>query len=601
MCGITAILAKGQKNILTLVKDSLQQLQNRGYDSFGISYLSGGSFSRHKSIGRNRPDDFDRFALGFSDMESTNAIGHTRWATHGGITLENAHPHISNQGTFLLVHNGIIENYLELKTFLSQKEFHFVSDTDTEVIVNLMEYYHIQEKKNILESIEHAVKRLEGTYGLAVQCSIQVDEIYLVRHGSPLLVGENDHVWMATSEKSGFVHQLKEYYVLPNDKVVVLGKQGIVFTDKTIEVKDVEEASTIPSPFLHWTLKEIMEQHYTLSRAMNHGARVQSSIKLGGIDFLDPHVNSLKHILLLGCGTSYYACEIGAAFLKPMDYQVKAIDAGEFEEHDIPMGKTLMIFCSQSGETKDLHRVLEMVEAHSHVITLGVINVVDSQIAREVHCGVYLNAGKEVAVASTKTFTSSLLVFKMISLWIKERNPGYVSKPRVYEDLRQLPSQVQGLLQKLPITDHHISVLNQEHLFVLGKGTLKTMACEIALKLKEIAYIHAEGYSASALKHGPFALLGPGFPVLLLLNRPHQKKLLSVYKEIESRGGDILVLTEVKDLALPKEKVIVIPENKELQEVCYAVVLQMIAYRLSIARGIHPDKPRNLAKVVTVE
>ena len=601
MCGITAILSKRQKNVLPLLKDSLQQLQNRGYDSFGVSYLSGGSFCAHKKIGHNRTDDFDLFALGFSDKESTNVIGHTRWATHGGITLENTHPHESNQGHFILVHNGIIENYQELKTFLCQKGFHFLSDTDTEVIVNLMEYYHVHENKNILDSIEHAVKRLEGTYGLAIQSSKQTEEIYLVRHGSPLLVGENDHIWMATSEKSGFVQQLKEYYVLPNDKVVILGKQGIVFMEKTLTVHEQEEGSNMPSPFLHWTLKEIMEQHYTLSRAMNHGARIQSSIKLGGVDFLDPHVSSLKHILLLGCGTSYYACEIGASFMKHQDFHVKAIDAGEFEEADIPTGKTLMIFCSQSGETKDLHRVLEMVQEHSQVITLGVINVVDSQIAREVHCGVYMNAGKEVAVASTKTFTSSLLILKMISLWIKERTPGYIQKPRVYEDLRQLPSQVFNLLENLPITEKHISILNKENVFVLGKGTLKTLACEMALKLKEIAYIHAEGYSASALKHGPFALLGPGFPVLLLVNKSHQKKLLSVYKEIESRGGDILVITEVKDLDIPKERVVIIPENKELQEVFYAVVLQMIAYRLSIQRGIHPDKPRNLAKVVTVE
>lgn len=598
MCGITAILAKRHKNVLPLLKDSLQQLQNRGYDSFGVSYLSGGTFCSHKKIGRNQADDFDLFALGFSDKESTNVIGHTRWATHGGITLENTHPHTSNQGHFILVHNGIIENYQELKTFLSQKGFYFVSDTDTEVIVNLMEYYHLQEKKNILESIEHAVKRLEGTYGLAIQTK-QTDEIYLVRHGSPLLIGENDHVWMATSEKSGFVQQLKEYYVLPNDKVVILGKQGI--TEKTLTVNDTEEVN-MPSPFLHWTLKEIMEQHYTLSRAMNHGARIQSSIKLGGIDFLEPHVSSLKHILLLGCGTSYYACEIGAAFMgSRTECQVKAVDAGEFEEHDIPSGKTLMIFCSQSGETKDLHRILDMVQGYSHVITLGVINVVDSQIAREVHGGVYMNAGKEVAVASTKTFTSSLLLLKMISLWIKERSPDYISKPHAYENLRQIPSQVFTFLQTVTLTEKHLSILNQDHVFVLGKGTLKTMACEMALKLKEIAYIHAEGYSASALKHGPFALLGPGFPVLLLLDKPHQKKLMSVYKEIESRGGDIVVITEVKDLDLPKEKVIVIPENKELQEIFYAVVLQLLAYRLSIARGIHPDKPRNLAKVVTVE
>lgn len=598
MCGITAILAKRQKNVLPLLKDSLQQLQNRGYDSFGASYLDRGSFVSHKRIGRNHTEDFDLFALGFQDKESTNVIGHTRWATHGGITLENTHPHSSNQGLFVLVHNGIIENYQELKTFLFTKGFSFVSDTDTEVIVNLMEYYHVQESKPILESIEHAVKRLEGTYGLAIQCKHH-EEIYLVRHGSPLLVGENDHVWMATSEKSGFVQQLKEYYVLPNDKVVVLGKEGLVCMEKTMTVPE-EEPLLLPAPFVHWTLKEIMEQPYTLSRAMNHGARIQSTIKLGGIDFLEPHVSSLKHIVLLGCGTSFYACEIGAAFMKHPDYHVKAMDAGEFEEHDIPTGKTLMIFCSQSGETKDLHRIVEMVQGHSQVLTLGVINVVDSQIAREVHCGVYMNAGKEVAVASTKTFTSSLLLLKMMSLWIKERGPLYIPKPRTYEDLRQLPSQVTALLQNLPICEEHVSLLNQDHVFVLGKGTLKTLACEMALKLKEIAYIHAEGYSASALKHGPFALLGPGFPVLLLIDKPNQKKLLSVYKEIESRGGDILVLTEV-NLDLPKEKVLRIPENRELQEVFYAVVLQMLAYRVSILRGIHPDKPRNLAKVVTVE
>ena len=278
--------------------------------------------------------------------------------------------------------------------------------------------------------------------------------------------------------------------------------------------------------------------------------------------------------------------------------------AADFELNDIPLsGKSLLVMCSQSGETKDLHRVLHLINHKNNIITMGVINVVDSLIAREVNCGIYMNAGREVAVASTKSFTSSVLIFKLFSLWYVQQLKKSNVSASIFQNIRNINYQVTSINKKIDslIKPCHIDILNHENIFVLGKGTMEYISKEMSLKLKEICYIHAEGYSGTALKHGPFALLRPRYPVILLVNQENRAKMWNVYKEIETRGADILVISEITDLEIDPEKCILVPENKELQEILYMVVLQHVCYKLSIVRGINPDKPRNLAKVVTVE
>ena len=580
-------------------------------------------------------DNFQAFSEELTEYNSPVSIGHTRWATHGNISDLNSHPHISNSGKISLVHNGIIENYKSLKNLLTEHGFTFYSETDSEVVVNLIDYHlnlhlhneSLEEEITIDSAIMKTVCMLEGTYGLAIQYVDNPSNIYIIKNGSPILIGENDKYVMACSESSGFLDQMKHYYALENDNLVTLSSvDGIITNIKRMQIKNNNvNMSLTPDPYDHWTLKEIMEQSESLLRAYNNGARLTNDkIKLGGLDSIKNQIHDIQNVIFLGCGTSLYACHIGRHYLKQMECvnNTMCFDAADFELNDIPLnGLSLLVMCSQSGETKDLHRVLQLIHHKKNIITMGVINVVDSMIAREVDCGIYMNAGREVAVASTKSFTSSVTIFKMFSLWFNQELKKVSMTRATCQSIKNIPYQVKGINDNLcdningkngeNISDNldslikssHIDMLNHENIFVLGKGSMEHVSKEMSLKLKEICYIHAEGYSGTALKHGPFALLQSGYPVILLINQENRAKMWNAYKEIETRGANILVISEIAELGeeIKNDRCIVVPENKELQEIIYMTVLQHICYRLSLKRGINPDKPRNLAKVVTVE
>ena len=623
MCGISAIICKDKNNnSLPLLLQSLGQLQNRGYDSYGMSCINtntntntNNKFHIHKKacIDQNE-DHFTNFSNELKDLNTNISIGHTRWATHGVISQANAHPHLSHSGRLSLVHNGIIENYKILKKELLNEGIIFKSDTDSEVIVNLIDYYYDRQKIDIEDAIKMTIEKLEGTYGLVIQCIDYNTSLYIIRNGSPILVGENDNYIIATSEASGFLNQMNNYYVIENNDLVVISadygiKSNIIY--KHINNHNSSYKLT-PEPYDHWTLKEIMDQSVSLLNSLNNGGRIfNQQIKLGGLDYIKPHIDDIINIIYMGCGTSLNACQIGRTYLKTLSVvnNVQCFDAAEFEISDIPLsGKTLLVMCSQSGETKDLHRVIQLIKDKPNIITMGVINVVGSLIAREVDCGIYMNAGREVAVASTKSFTCSLLIFKLFSLWYfqnknKNKNNNIKLNKYTIQNIRNINKQVENINKNIDslINDTHISLLNEDNLFILGKGKMENIAKEMALKMKEICYIHAEGYSGSALKHGPFALLTPGFPVILIIDKDNEDKMWNVYKEIESRNANILVVSEISNLELDPTKYIIAPENKELQEILFMVILQHICYKLALKREINPDKPRNLAKVVTVE
>jgi len=615
MCGISAIICKNKNNnSLQILLNSLGQLQNRGYDSFGMSCINASNkFYVHKKACIDQSEDhFTSFSNELQDVAANISIGHTRWATHGVISEENAHPHISQSGKLSLIHNGIIENYKILKTELLCKGFIFKSDTDSEVIVNLIDYYYNLPEIEIDVAIKMTIDRLEGTYGLVIQCIDNPSSVYIIRNGSPILVGENENYIIATSEASGFLNQMNNYYVIENNDLVVLSIDDGIKTN--IVYKPVKAQNTLhnltPDPYEHWTLKEIMDQSYSLLNSLNNGGRIfNTQIKLGGLDYIKSYIDNIVNVIFMGSGTSLNACHIGRIYLKSLSVvnNVQCFDAAEFDINDIPLsGKTLLVMCSQSGETKDLHRVIQLINDKPDIITMGVINVVDSLIAREVDCGIYMNAGREVAVASTKSFTSSLLIFKLFSLWyfqtIKYNNNINLNKS-IIQNIRNINIQVETINNNINslINDIHISLLNAENLFILGKGKMEHIAKETALKMKEICYIHAEGYSGSALKHGPFALLTPDFPVILIIDKENEDKMWNVYKEIESRKANILVISEISNLELDPTKYIIVPENKEIQEILFITILQHICYKLALKREINPDKPRNLAKVVTVE
>lgn len=644
MCGVSVVLCKcsnssnsnSSNNSILLLLQSLASLQNRGYDSFGMSCIMNDKLRVHKKACLDTSiDNFQGFSEELTEYNSPVSIGHTRWATHGNISDLNSHPHVSNSGKISLVHNGIIENYKSLKNLLTEHGFTFYSETDSEVVVNLIDYHlnlhlhneSLEEEITIDSAIMKTVCMLEGTYGLAIQYVDNPSNVYIIKNGSPILIGENDKYVMACSESSGFLDQMKHYYALENDNLVTLSSvDGIITKIRRMQIKNNNvNMSLTPDPYDHWTLKEIMEQSESLLRAYNNGARLTNDkIKLGGLDSIKNQIHDIQNVIFLGCGTSLYACHIGRHYLKQMECvnNTMCFDAADFELNDIPLnGLSLLVMCSQSGETKDLHRVLQLIHHKKNIITMGVINVVDSMIAREVDCGIYMNAGREVAVASTKSFTSSVTIFKMFSLWFNQELKKVSMTRATCQSIKNIPYQVKGINDNLydningkngeNISDNldslikssHIDMLNHENIFVLGKGSMEHVSKEMSLKLKEICYIHAEGYSGTALKHGPFALLQSGYPVILLINQENRAKMWNAYKEIETRGANILVISEIAELGeeIKNDRCIVVPENKELQEIIYMTVLQHICYRLSLKRGINPDKPRNLAKVVTVE
>jgi len=621
MCGIFGIiLNNSNENIYKLVINGLAQLQNRGYDSAGISILKDDVINVYKYASTNEENALEKLEkLNFvkdNDKAIYSIMGHNRWATHGIKNDTNAHPHLSNNKMFSIVHNGIIENYNELKQHLIKNGYTFYSQTDTEVIVNLIEYnYNMSNKcKSTFDAIEQTIKELRGTYGLLIQSVYEPDKLFCVRNGSPLLIGQNEDRCIITSEQSGFCNMVNNYITLHNDDICVIEKTNTRITTTTSHSYTKKTVTTIeteltPFPYEHWTLKEINEQPNVILNSINKGGRIKGNaeVKLGG---LEQHIGALQkinNVIILGCGTSYFAGLYGMYYFKQLCNfnTVQVFDGAEFNEFDIPnIGNTCFILVSQSGETKDLHRCIEIAK-HKNITTIGIINVVDSLIAREVDCGIYCNAGKEVGVASTKAFTSQVVCLSMTAIWFADLQAINLKKrTKMVCDLHNLSKDVENTLELCKTVVRDISEkIASNHLFLLGKGSDEYIAREGSLKIKEISYIHCEGYSSSSLKHGPFALLDENFPVIILnLDQSHRAKTLNCYQEVKSRNSPIVMISNDRTIAQDVTcDVILVPENKSYASLLGIMPIQLLAYYLSVKKGINPDKPKNLAKVVTVE
>jgi len=612
MCGITGFI--GNEDAFSQILAGLYQLQNRGYDSAGISVIENGEIYTHKFASGDTTSALTRLAEFKNHYNAGHVgIGHTRWATHGAKTDTNSHPHVSHDGLFSLVHNGIIENYQEIKRDLHEKGIELKSQTDTEVIVNLISVY-FAEYGEVERAIQKTIQELKGTWGIAVLYKHEPNKLYCTRHGSPLLVGVDENRAMVTSEQSGFCNQFGKYIVLNNHDICILSRT--IDGNIQMNTRDVYSAksalnvnSTLtPAPYPHWTIKEIHEQIDSSLRAISLGGRLLSNneVKLGGLNERESELKQLDNIILLGCGTSFHAGMIGVHYLKEIGgfNSVQLFDGAEFGEADIPkMGKTGLILLSQSGETKDLHRCIQI--AHDKdLFMIGVVNVVDSLIAREVHCGCYLNAGREVAVASTKAYTSQVIILSMIAIWFAQVKGIYELKRKaMLRDLRALHMDIEKTIQTTEsiIRDEIVPLFkDRKSCFLLGKGKCESIAREGALKIKEISYIHAEGYSTSSLKHGPFALLEPNFPVVLIApDDEHYAKSMNAYEEIRSRHATVIMITD--NSKCDKLNHVKIPLNKTYRDLLTIIPLQLLSYELSLSRGLNPDMPRNLAKVVTVE
>jgi len=628
MCGIFGIISNKKISIYNNIINGLTQLQNRGYDSSGFCVLKNKLLKLHKFASTKEETSIQKLInLNLQDKEDKESIleediiyqgiGHNRWATHGAKNDINAHPHISNDGTFSIVHNGIIENYSELKSFLINKGYTFYSQTDTEVIVNLISYYY-NELSDIFKSIENVIEKLQGTYGIIIIHTNSPNTLYCVRNGSPLLVGENEDCVIITSEQSGFCNNVNNYITLNNDDICVIDKNSFnKINIKTTHVYcknkvNVTNEDITPYPYNHWTIKEIYEQPNVILNAINRGGRIQSNanVKLGG---LEEHMDVLKkidNIIILGCGTSYYAGLYGMYYFKNIGNfnTVQVFDGAEFNIYDIPkLGNTAVLFISQSGETKDLHRCIEIVKSNN-LFTIGIINVVDSLIAREVDCGIYCNAGREVGVASTKAFTSQVVCLSLLAIWFAQiKNINELKRKNMILDLHNLSNDFKNNIEKLDAVMKEISLQfkNCKNMFLLGKGSDEYIAKEGSLKIKELSYIHSEGYSASSLKHGPFALLDEDFPVIIFnLDDIHTNKIINCIEEVYSRKSPILLITsELKDNVNIKNKcsIVNILKNKTYSSLMGIAAIQLLAYYLSVNQNINPDIPKNLAKVVSVE
>jgi len=621
MCGIFGIvLNNNNENIYNLILNGLIQLQNRGYDSAGVCLIKNNKFEVNKCASSNKLNALDKLMSMKHIKESIYntyiGIGHNRWATHGVKNDTNAHPHLSTDSKFVIVHNGIIENYNEIKQKLIKEGFVFNSQTDTEVIVNLLQYNYDNnsEGHTMTDIIKKTIEELRGTYGLLIQSLYEPNKLYCVRNGSPLLIGQNEEEVIVTSEQSGFCNKMSNYITLHNDDICVITKTDnniVINTSHNYIKKNVTQVDSnqTPHPYKHWTIKEINDQPEVILNSINKGGRIKnaSEVKLGG---LEQHIDSLKiidNIIILGCGTSYFAGLYGMYFFKQLCQfnTVQVFDGAEFNEQDIPLiGNTVFILVSQSGETKDLHRCIE-ISKNNNITTIGIVNVVDSLIAREVDCGIYCNAGKEVGVASTKAFTSQVVCLSMAAIWFSTlQNINEKKRVRMVSDLHNLSSDIKLTLELCSENiKEFITKINKSNMFLLGKGSDEFIAKEGALKIKEISYIHSEGYSSSSLKHGPFALLDENFPVIILnMDQTHRAKTLNCYQEVSSRNAPVLIITN--NISISSDvlcDIIYVPENKSYASLLGIIPIQLLAYHLSINKGINPDKPKNLAKVVTVE
>jgi glucosamine--fructose-6-phosphate aminotransferase (isomerizing) len=635
MCGIAGYI--GPNNAFGKISGSLKLLLNRGYDSAGICTVRGDanpSLQVHKKASTYASSAMELLDAFEKDHDGNCVgIGHTRWATHGAKTDENAHPHMDSDSMFSVVHNGIIDNYLKIKNDLVGKGFVFSSQTDTEVIPKLLQYNYETKSINTEDgsaedrfekALVETMSSLSGTWAVLVITTLCPNKIFVCKKGSPVVIGTDRNFALLSSEQLPLSLYFNDYMTLEDGAIVSIERtnddiriesltEGVVDLHKSVIENRLVEQS--PAPHEHWMLKEILEQPLSVSRCINFGGRVlnDAEVKLGGLDARKAELADCKHIVLLGCGTSLNAAQIGAKLLRKLVVfsSVSAIDASEFTEYDIPREKTVFVLFSQSGETKDVHLCLSMLKK-INCSAVGIVNVVGSLIARECDCGIYLNAGREVAVASTKSFTSQVVAASLMAVWFAQLSARTLKMRReIVSDLRVLSKHLSCYLEneenRVLVREVAKTVCSMTKLFVLGKGEFFHVAQESALKLKEVGYMNAEAFPTGSLKHGPFALIDDQTTIILFAFDENVLKVVNTIEEIVSRQGNvILVKDDVRDTQLTPamnliDHVIEVPRNRHFQSVLAVVPMQLMSYELALLKNNDPDFPRNLAKVVTVQ
>ncbi len=609
MCGIVAYV--GNKQCQSLLLEGLKRLEYRGYDSSGIATIEGGKIRVVKTVGRvaNLEDKLEETG----GLRGAIGMCHTRWATHGGVTDFNAHPHTDDKAGICLIHNGIIENYATLKTLLEEKGHAFKSQTDTEVLAMLIgELYDGDLEK----AVQAALREVTGAYGIVVMCEREPDTLVAARKGSPLMVGVGNGEFIVASDGSAIIAHTSQAFALDDYQVVKLTPKG--FRTSTInntpvtpkvEQLELELAEIELGGCAHFMQKEIFEQPKCLRNTFRGRIDLrEGKVVLGGVSEHAKELTKSRHVILLGQGTALHAAMIGEYLLEDLA-KVGAVAeyASEFRyRNPIIEDGTVAIAVSQSGETADTLAALQEAKDRG-ALALGVINVVGSTIARETDAGVYLRVGPEIGVASTKAFTGQVAVLTLLALYLGRRR--FMSADHCAELLRHLetiPEKIQQVLENdakiKRVTEKYVE---RENWLFLGRGYNYPTALEGALKLKEISYIHAEGMPAAEMKHGPIALINDGMPAVFIANKGRQyDKVMSNIQEVRSRGGHVIAVATEGDESIRKyaEDVLYIPDIPEPLSPMLAVIpLQLLAYHAAVLRGHDVDKPRNLAKSVTVE
>ena len=610
MCGIVGYT--GKRAAVALVLDGLKRLEYRGYDSAGLAVVHDGRIEIFKAAGKITVLERE---LGPTLPAGHTAIAHTRWATHGAPTTINAHPHSDCGGTLALIHNGIIENAGPLRTALTKRGHVFRSETDTEVLVHLVEELHTQGR-SLVDAVAGALQQVEGTYGIAIVSSREPDTIVAARRGSPLLVaignGEN---FVASDASAVLAHTRSVVYlddgeiaeVRPNDYRIL--DLAAVEKEKAVTQVDWDLATIERGGYAHFMLKEIMEQPESVRNTLRGRLlEEEGTVKLGGLNITDEELLKVQRIVITGCGTSWHAGLIGEYMMEELARIPTEVEyASEFRyRNPIVDERTLVVGISQSGETADTLAALREAKRRG-ARTLGLVNVVGSTIAREVDGGIYLHAGPEIGVASTKAFTSQIAALALLTLKMgRLRALSILQGREVVRALARLPELVARVLARAPEVERIAERLERAtNVLYLGRGYNFPVALEGALKLKEISYIHAEGYPAAEMKHGPIALIDDLMPVVFIAPKDavHQKVVSNV-EEVKARGGRVIAIVTEGDTALATlaDQRIEIPETLDLLTPVLSVLpLQLLAYYIAVRRGCNVDQPRNLAKSVTVE
>lgn len=612
MCGIVGYL--GDKQAGNILITGLQRLEYRGYDSAGIA-LNNGELITHKAKGKVQ----DLIDMMGKVPESTIGIGHTRWATHGEPNDINAHPHLSQSGRLVMVHNGIIENYEALKSFLAGKGYQSVSDTDTEVLLNLIEFFQEREKLKLEKAVRLALNEVDGAYAIAVMDRDDLEKIVMARLGSPLVIGIGNNEFFIGSDATPFLDHTKRVVYLEDGEMAMVSRDGGLTIRKiesdervSAEINQLQQeiSSIEKGGYDHFMLKEIFEQPRSIHDTMRGRIDPKTgTVKMAGLKTIHDSLMDANRLILVGCGTSWHAAMVGEYLIEDLArVPVEVEYASEFRYRNPVLGpKDVVIAVSQSGETADTLAAIKMAKKAGATV-FGICNVVGSSIARETNAGAFTHAGPEIGVASTKAFTAQVTVLTLMAIYLGQHRQT-LSKTKAIQLVKAL-TKIPSLIDKMLVQDDTIlkaavSLNKADNALFLGRGLQFPVALEGALKLKEISYIHAEGYPSAEMKHGPIALITEKMPVIILAPKMDlYNKSLSNIQEVKARKGYVIAIVSEGDVDVTKHSdvVIEVPETERvLLPLLTTIPLQLLSYHVAVMRGCNVDQPRNLAKSVTVE